>query len=193
MIQISNVSKHYGTFQVLTDCTTTIKKGEVVVVAKSISRIFLQNSINLGLKVVLCPSIEASEGDELEITDDAVRNVTTGKTFEQVGLNAAPWFEDASGNKLNTVGDVANLFKNRALPQIKAGKLIPLAITSAKRNPVLPNVPTVQEAGVPGYVYEQWLALFAPARTPPEIAVSILAELTATKYGYVIPAPVPLA
>ncbi len=40
--------------------------------------------------------------------------------------------------------------------QIKAGKLIPLAITSDKRNPVLPNVPTVQEAGVPGYEVRTW-------------------------------------
>jgi tripartite-type tricarboxylate transporter receptor subunit TctC len=53
--------------------------------------------------------------------------------------------------------------------QIKAGKLIPLAITSAKRNPVLPNVPTVQEAGVPGYEVRTWYGVWAVRGTPPEI------------------------
>ena len=68
---------------------STLKGYEVTVVAKSISRIFLQNSINLGLKVVLCPAIEASEGDELEITEDRVLNKTTGKAFDQVKMPAS--------------------------------------------------------------------------------------------------------
>lgn len=53
--------------------------------------------------------------------------------------------------------------------QIKAGKLIPLAITSVKRNPVLPNVPTVQEAGVPGYEVRTWYGVWAIKGTPPAI------------------------
>jgi len=47
---------------------STIRGHELLVVAKSIARIFLQNAINLGLNLVLCPTIEAKEGDELEIT-----------------------------------------------------------------------------------------------------------------------------
>lgn len=53
--------------------------------------------------------------------------------------------------------------------QIKAGKLIPLAITSKQRNPVLPNVPTVEEAGVPGYEVRTWYAIWAVHGTPKEI------------------------
>ena len=53
--------------------------------------------------------------------------------------------------------------------QIKAGKLIPLAITSTKRNPVLPNVPTVEEAGVPGYEVRTWYAIWAVRGTPQAI------------------------
>ena len=68
---------------------STLKGYDVAVVAKSISRIFLQNSINLGLQVVICPGIEASEDDELEITADQVVNRTTGKTYAQVKLPAA--------------------------------------------------------------------------------------------------------
>lgn len=52
--------------------------------------------------------------------------------------------------------------------QIKAGKLVPLAITSVGRNPVLPGVPTVQEAGVPGYEVRTWYAIWALKGTPKE-------------------------
>ena len=60
---------------------STIKGHEIVIVAKGFARIFLQNSVNLGLKTIICPSIEAAEGDELEIQQDKVVNVTKGKSF----------------------------------------------------------------------------------------------------------------
>jgi len=63
-----------------------LKGHELVIVAKSFARIFLQNAINLGLRVVSCPTIEANVGDELEITPAAVLNQTTGKTFAVVPL-----------------------------------------------------------------------------------------------------------
>jgi tripartite-type tricarboxylate transporter receptor subunit TctC len=63
--------------------------------------------------------------------------------------------------------------------QVKAGKLIPLAITSAVRNPVLPNVPTVQEAGVPGYEVRTWYALWALKGTPREIRDRMYTETVA--------------
>ena len=58
-----------------------LKGHELIIVAKSFARIFLQNSINLGLRVVACPTIEANVGDELEITPTAVRNKTSGQEF----------------------------------------------------------------------------------------------------------------
>lgn len=63
--------------------------------------------------------------------------------------------------------------------QIKAGKLIPLAITSEKRNPVLPNVPTVQEAGVPGYEVRTWYGLWAIKGTPQPIKDRMWKEVVA--------------
>jgi len=60
---------------------STIKGHELVIVAKGFARIFLQNSVNLGLKTVICPSLEAAEGDELEILLDKVVNHTKGKSF----------------------------------------------------------------------------------------------------------------
>jgi 3-isopropylmalate/(R)-2-methylmalate dehydratase small subunit len=68
---------------------STLKGHDLVIVAKSISRIFMQNSINLGLQVVMCPGLEAEPGHDLEITADQVRNVTTGKAFDQLPLPPA--------------------------------------------------------------------------------------------------------
>jgi tripartite-type tricarboxylate transporter receptor subunit TctC len=60
-----------------------------------------------------------------------------------------------------------------AAPLIKAGKLKALGVTSEKRASVFPDVPTVAEAGVPGYAAESWYGLFAPAKTPPA-AIALL-------------------
>ena len=57
-----------------------------MVIARSISRIFLQNSINLGLNLVICPTLEASEGDEVEVAPGKVVNRTTGQAVP----NGAP-------------------------------------------------------------------------------------------------------
>ncbi len=61
---------------------STLKGHELVVIAKSFSRIFLQNAINLGLKIVICPEIEADEGDEIEIENGYVINKTKNKKFK---------------------------------------------------------------------------------------------------------------
>jgi len=68
---------------------SAIKGHELVVVARSIARIFLQNSVNLGLKLVICPAVEASEGDDLEVLPGKVVNRTTGKAFGTVPLAPA--------------------------------------------------------------------------------------------------------
>lgn len=65
---------------------STIKGHELIVVAKGFARIFLQNSINLGLRLVICPTIEANEGDELDVQAKIVVNRTSGKEFAIVPL-----------------------------------------------------------------------------------------------------------
>lgn len=59
-----------------------LKGYDLAVVAKDFARIFLQNAINLGLNTIICPEIEANEGDELEITREDVINKTSGKAFK---------------------------------------------------------------------------------------------------------------
>lgn len=68
-------------------------------------------------------------------------------------------------------GEVSMYFSSvvAATPQINSGKVRPIAITSTKRWPTLPNVPTVAESGLPNYEALNWIGLLAPARTPPAI------------------------
>jgi tripartite-type tricarboxylate transporter receptor subunit TctC len=64
-----------------------------------------------------------------------------------------------------------------ALPHVKAGTLRALAVTGPKRSPLLPEVPTLEEAGVKDAQFEQWLALLAPAGTPPAVVARLNAAL----------------
>jgi tripartite-type tricarboxylate transporter receptor subunit TctC len=64
-----------------------------------------------------------------------------------------------------------------ALPHIKSGRLRALAVTGAKRSEALPGVPTMAEAGVPGYESVQWYGVLAPAGTPREIVQRLYAEI----------------
>ena len=61
--------------------------------------------------------------------------------------------------------------------QAKEGKVTPLAVTSAKRSPALPNVPTIMESGVPDYEMSGWFGILAPAGTPPAIAQRLRDEV----------------
>jgi tripartite-type tricarboxylate transporter receptor subunit TctC len=78
---------------------------------------------------------------------------------------AAPAITDLLGGQIQvmftTVASAASL--------IAAGQLRALAVTSAERSPAFPELPTVAEAGVPGYAAESWYGLYAPARTPDDI------------------------
>lgn len=82
-------AENFGCGSSREQAVSTLKGHEVVIVARSIARIFLQNSINLGLHVVMCPELEAEEGHELEIGPAEVKNLSTGKVFAQVPLPPA--------------------------------------------------------------------------------------------------------
>jgi tripartite-type tricarboxylate transporter receptor subunit TctC len=86
---------------------------------------------------------------------------------------SAPALQDLIG------GQVQLMFDNLppSLPQIKAGKLRALAVTSATRAAALPDVPTVSEAGLPGFEASSWFGVLAPAGTPPDIVTKLNAEI----------------
>ena len=65
------------------------------------------------------------------------------------------------------------MFASQLMPQVKAGRLRALAITSTKRSLVASDLPTVAEAGLPGYEAGTWFGLIAPAGTPHDIAMRL--------------------
>jgi len=85
---------------------------------------------------------------------------------------SAPAVNDLLGNQIGLMFD--NL--PSSYPHVKAGKLRAIAVTSAKRSPALPDVPTVAEAGVPGYEATSWFALYATGGTPQAIVDRLNAE-----------------
>ena len=86
---------------------------------------------------------------------------------------AAPALQDVMADRVALSVDIIT----SSLPLVKSGKLNGVAITSARRSPQLPDVPTVAEAGIPGYEFEAWYMLLAPARTPAPILEKLNAAL----------------
>ena len=66
-----------------------------------------------------------------------------------------------------------------ALPQAKGGRLRILAVTSAQRSPVVPEIPTIAESGLPGYSAASWFAVLAPAKTPSTLIVKLNQDINA--------------
>ena len=81
----------------------------------------------------------------------------------------APAFTDVIG------GQVSLIFPTMpsAMPFIKSGRLRPVAVTSARRSPAAPEIPTIAESGLPGYEAISWYGVLAPARTPPQIVARL--------------------
>ncbi len=81
--------KNFGCGSSREQAASCLKGPDLVIVARHFARIFLQNSINLGLQTVICPDIEAEAGDEIEITDEKVINRTSEEAFDIVPLPKA--------------------------------------------------------------------------------------------------------
>jgi len=105
-----------------------------------------------------------------------------GELFkEMAGVNivhvpykgGGPAIMDVAGGQIDM--SFANLVA--VLPLVKSGKLRALAVTSSKRSSAAPDVPTMAEAGVPGYDFSSWFGAFAPAGTPHEIIVKLNHEI----------------
>lgn len=88
---------------------------------------------------------------------------------------AGPALNDVIGGQVGVMFDILG----SSLPHIQSGKLVPLAVTSSKRTPQLPNVPTMAEAGVPGYEFGAWHGIAMRAGTPPAIIDKLNATLNA--------------
>lgn len=121
----------------------------------------------------------AGVGTGQDIAAKQFEMMTGAKVLHVPYKGGAPALNDLLGGQINAMFETSPT----ALPYVKDGKLRGLAITSAKRSPLLPNLPTVAEAGVPGYESVTWIGLVAPAATPKPIVDRLNAELNKALAG----------
>ena len=121
----------------------------------------------------------AGVGTGQDIAAKQFEMMTGAKVLHVPYKGGAPALNDLLGGQINAMFETSPT----ALPYVKDGKLRGLAITSAKRSPLLPNLPTVAEAGVPGYESVTWIGLVAPAATPKPIVDKLNAELNKALAG----------
>lgn len=101
------------------------------------------------------------------------------KTMTSVQMTHVPYKGSAPAVVDLVGGQVQLMFDNlpSALPQIKAGRLKALAVTSAQRSAALPDVPTVAETGLAGFEASSWFGLLAPAGTPKDVIAKLNGEV----------------
>jgi tripartite-type tricarboxylate transporter receptor subunit TctC len=100
------------------------------------------------------------------------------KTQAKVDITHVPYTPAAAvGAAVGGHTQISSTSMPPAVPQVKAGRVRPIAVTSAQRSPALPDVPTVNEQGFSGFDDLTWTAFFAPAGTAPEIVNRLNSEL----------------
>jgi len=101
------------------------------------------------------------------------------KTMAGVQMVHIPYKGGAPAMADLLAGQVQLMFDNlaNALPNVRAGRLRALAVTTLARSPAMPDLPTMAESGLPGFDLTTWFGLMVPAGTPPEIVVKLNAEI----------------
>ena len=115
----------------------------------------------------------SSTGGSPHLSGEMFKQMTGTEIVHVPYKGSAPAVTDLLG------GQVSMMFDNMpsVLPQVKAGKLRALGVTSARRSPAAPEIPTIAESGVPGYEVDSWFGILAPAGTPKEIVAKLSAEI----------------
>ncbi|MEO8133935.1 MAG: tripartite tricarboxylate transporter substrate binding protein [Betaproteobacteria bacterium] len=114
----------------------------------------------------------SGNGTSIHLSGELFKSLTGVQMAHVPYKGSSPALTDLIG------GQVQIMFDNlpSALPHIKGGKLRAVAVTSTKRAPVLPDLPTIAESGVPGFEASSWFGILAPAGTPRDIVTRINAE-----------------
>ncbi len=119
------------------------------------------------------PFASAGQGSSQHMSGEAFRLLAGVELTHVPYKGSAPAIQDVIGGQIPMSFETATV----ALPHIQSGKVRALAVTSAKRSKVLPDTPTLQEAGVAGFDVSSWQALYAPAGTPAAIVKRLNAEI----------------
>jgi tripartite-type tricarboxylate transporter receptor subunit TctC len=115
----------------------------------------------------------SGNGTSIHLSGELFKSMTGVDLLHIPYKGSSPAVTDLLGGQVNMMFD--NI--PSSLPHIRAGKLRALAVTGSKRSQLLPDVPTIAEAGVPGYDSYVWFGIVAPAGTPPEIIARLNAAL----------------
>jgi len=115
----------------------------------------------------------SGSGSSIHLSGEIFRARSGANMLHVPYKGSAPAVTDLMG------GQVQSMFDNTpsALPHVKSGKLRAIAVTSAQRMPLLPDVPTVAESGYPGFDVQSWFAISAPAGTPRPVVDRLNAAL----------------
>ena len=104
-------------------------------------------------------------GNSLHLSMELLKR-ETGTDIQMVPFRGdAPLFQSLLTGDI----EIALVPTSAAKPQIEAGAVVPIGITTAKRSPTLPNVPTIAEQGLPDFIVAGWMGLFLPTGTPNDI------------------------
>ena len=111
----------------------------------------------------------SGNGSSIHLSGELFKSLAKVDMVHVPYKGSAPAVTDLLGNQ------IAIMFDNMpsAIQHVRSGKLVPIAVTTAKRSPELPNVPTIAEAGVPGYEATSWFGMFAPAGTPAPVVAQL--------------------
>ena len=115
----------------------------------------------------------SGSGSSIHLSGEMFKMVAKLNMLHVPYRGSAPAMNDLLG------GQVQSMFDNTpsALPHVRGGRLRAIAITSAQRSPLLPDVPTLAESGFPGFEVQSWFGLAAPAGTPRPVVDRLNAEL----------------
>ncbi len=147
----------------------------VLVAHPSLGASRLQEALEAARKSPGLPYGSAGNGSPMHFAGEMMKRAAKVDLLHVPYKGVAPSINAALG------GEVKLLFVGLggAVPHIKSGKLVPLAVTEAKRSDLLPDVPTATEQGVPGVEVNAWYGVFAPLSTPQTIIDQLNAEINA--------------
>lgn len=150
-------------------------------------------AVSMPMVLALNPGVDASsvkelialakaKGGQFAYAHGALPAQVAGEVFKSMAKvdmlsvpykGSAPAMMDTIGGTVPTIFDALG----PAMPHIKAGKVKALAVTSRQRSAALPNVPTMAEAGLPGFDIVTWIGFLAPAGTSPDIVAKLNREM----------------
>jgi len=115
----------------------------------------------------------SGNGTSIHLAGELFKSMTGTSMLHIPYKGSAPAIAELLGGQTNMMFD--NL--PSAMPHIKSGRLRALAVTSVRRSPALPDVPTIAETGITGYEASSWFGVLAPAGTPKDVVAKIQADI----------------